>query len=128
MLTLEEIEKNNRLFRDKLFNAYYLGFNGEPIEVIKRLQENEEQVFKTVHTLIYECGKHDKKHEDQKRLLARERRLGKHTTVEISYLFIGEDLAINQGMQELKILARKEFKKKTSPQEMWMFTKNNFGF
>lgn len=130
MLSLEEIEKNNTLFRDKLFNAYFLGFNDSPVAVIKKLQENEEKAFKTVHTLIYECGKHDKKYNLQQAEIARERRKyrrGDRTEpflVKISYLFIGEDLAINQGMQELKSLVKKEL----NSQAMWIFKQGVFGF
>lgn len=111
MLTLKVISQNENSFIDKLLNAYQKGFDGRDFLVIESLQKREDEIFKKIHTLIYECGLHDQKCEKQRRWLNRERRWGNNITVEISYLFIGKDLAVYQGMKELKALVKKQEKK-----------------
>lgn len=110
MLSLEVISKNENSFRSKLFNAYQYGLDGSDSWVIRNLQKGEDEIFKIIHQLIYECGLHDKKYEDQKKMIAIEKRQGYLCLVITSYLFIGKDIAVNQGMQELRALAKKQDK------------------
>ncbi|MFA7285516.1 MAG: hypothetical protein WC011_01555 [Candidatus Paceibacterota bacterium] len=111
MLTLSVINKNENSYRAKLFEAYQSGFNGLAFCNFLATQKGEDEIFKIIHTIIYECGIHDQKADHQRKFLAHQKRIKKSYTVDVSYLFIGKDVAVNQGMQELKALAKKNREK-----------------
>jgi len=109
MLNLVLIQKNRDYFRSLFFQAYKFGFEDNSHSFQNLLKKEENPALNLVMNSIFECGEHDKKAKEQEKvlkLLRKDYSPRRNATVKLSYLFVGKDTAVNQGMEELILLAK----------------------
>lgn len=107
MLHTVLVQQKQDFFRSLFFQAYQFGLSGHSSSFNDLLKKEDDPLFKKVIYLIFECGEHDKKHNEQKQFLKQQRRFRLNVTVDKSYLFIGKDIAVNEGMKELQTLVKR---------------------